>query len=173
MSRTPLALFPAAPGGASRRFVLIAVRLVVTLACGASSRWASTPNYVSLFHDLELNDAGVVDQRLTKAGIPYRLGAGGTEIQVPVAEAGARARRAREGRPAAATAGPGLELFDKPSWGMTDFTQRVTYQRALEGELARTIGGHAGGRARRRSTSRCRPPAPCGSSSGRRAHRWC
>jgi flagellar M-ring protein FliF len=35
---------------------------------------------------------------------------------------------------------PGLELFDKPSWGMTDFTQKVNYRRALEGELERTIG---------------------------------
>ena len=34
---------------------------------------------------------------------------------------------------------PGMELFDKPTWGMTDFTQRVTYRRALEGELFRTI----------------------------------
>jgi flagellar M-ring protein FliF len=35
---------------------------------------------------------------------------------------------------------PGLELFDQPSWGMTDFTQRINYRRALEGELERTIG---------------------------------
>jgi flagellar M-ring protein FliF len=35
---------------------------------------------------------------------------------------------------------PGLELFDKQTWGMTDFTQRITYRRALEGELSRTIG---------------------------------
>jgi flagellar M-ring protein FliF len=35
---------------------------------------------------------------------------------------------------------PGLELFDKPTWGMTDFTQKVNYRRALEGELERNIG---------------------------------
>ncbi|MBW3631085.1 MAG: flagellar M-ring protein FliF, partial [Gemmatimonadetes bacterium] len=39
---------------------------------------------------------------------------------------------------------PGLELFDQPSWGMTDFTQRINYRRALEGELERTIGNMAG-----------------------------
>src|SRR5437660_702525 len=40
---------------------------------------------------------------------------------------------------------PGFELFEqKQDWGMTDFTQRITYQRALEGELARTIGGTTG-----------------------------
>ena len=38
------------------------------------------------------------------------------------------------------TGRPGLELFDQPSWGMTDFTQRINYRRALEGELERTIG---------------------------------
>src|SRR5690606_34551544 len=34
---------------------------------------------------------------------------------------------------------PGLEIFDQPAWGMTDFTQRINYRRALEGELERTI----------------------------------
>ena len=50
----------------------------------------------------------------------------------------ARVLLAKDGLPA--NGRPGLELFDKPSWGMTDFTQRITYRRALEGELSRTIG---------------------------------
>ena len=70
---------------------------------------------------------------------------------MPVADvARARVALAKDGLPLSGR--PGLELFDKPSWGMTDFTQRVTYQRALEGELARTIGGAARRRARRRCT---------------------
>jgi len=38
------------------------------------------------------------------------------------------------------TGRPGMELFDQPSWGMTDFTQRINYRRALEGELERVVG---------------------------------
>jgi flagellar M-ring protein FliF len=64
-------------------------------------------------------------------------------VLVPVAEiARARVALAKDGLPV--NGRPGLELFDKPSWGMTDFTQRVTYQRALEGELARTVAGIRG-----------------------------
>src|SRR5919206_21752 len=58
---------------------------------------------------------------------------------VPAADlAKARVALAQQGLPAGAR--PGLELFDQPSWGMTDFAQRVNYRRALEGELERTIG---------------------------------
>ena len=143
MSRAPLSLFPAAAGGASRRFVLIAVAAVIAVGVWGVSRWASTPNYVSLVRDLSLGEAGIVDARLTKAGIPHRLGAGGSEVQVPAEElAKARVALAKDGLPSDGR--PGLELFDKPSWGMTEFTQRITYQRALEGELARTIQGIQG-----------------------------
>jgi len=123
----------------TRRLVLAGAIVAILVAVGLIGRWASTPTYVTLFSDLDLKESGQIADRLTKANVPNRLEAGGTMIEVPVAEA-ARARvvLAKDGLPAQGR--PGLELFDKPSWGMTDFTQRVTYQRALEGELARTIG---------------------------------
>jgi flagellar M-ring protein FliF len=77
--------------------------------------------------------------KLTELGIKFELDGAGTTINVPEASIiKARVEMAREAMPA--TGRPGLELFDKPSWGMTDFTQRVNYRRALEGELERTIG---------------------------------
>jgi flagellar M-ring protein FliF len=107
------------------------------------SRLAAGPAYVPLFQNLELGSVGQITEGLTKAGVAYQLEGGGTTVLVPQADlARARVALAAEGLPA--NGRPGLELFDKPTWGMTDFTQRITYRRALEGELARTIGGLKG-----------------------------
>lgn len=129
--------------GPAGRIALVALTgLVVALVWGVS-RWASEPVYVSLFRDLEFKDAGEIDEALTRAAVPHRLAMGGTEVQVPVSDvARARVALAKDGQVIGGR--PGMELFDKPSWGMTDFAQRVTFQRALEGELARTIGGLRG-----------------------------
>jgi len=127
----------------NRRFLLLGASALLVLAVWLGSRWVSTPTYVTLYSGLPLGEAGQIAERLGKASIRYRLDGGGTEVQVPVADAArARVSLAKDGLPQ--NGRPGLELFDKPSWGMTDFTQRVTYQRALEGELARTIGGLQG-----------------------------
>jgi len=93
---------------------------------------------VTLYKDLEFADVARVEKILDDAKVDHKLGPGGNEILVPVSQAPqARVAVAEDGHPVGGR--PGLELFDKPSWGMTDFAQRVTYQRALEGELARTI----------------------------------
>jgi flagellar M-ring protein FliF len=127
----------------ARRLLLLGAAAVIIAAIWWVSKWASEPTYVTLFRDLEFSDAAAIEEQLDKNNIRNRLGAGGAEVLVPVADvARARVVLAREGLQTVGR--PGLELFDKPSWGMTDFTQRVTYQRALEGELARTISGLRG-----------------------------
>lgn len=127
----------------SRRFLLLGGAAAAVIAVWAVSQWAGAPTYVTLYRDLELQSASAVTEQLSKSGIEHKLGAGGTEVLVPAAEiARARVALAKDGLPT--NGRPGLELFDKATWGMTDFTQRVTYQRALEGELARTIGGLRG-----------------------------
>jgi flagellar M-ring protein FliF len=128
---------------ATRRFLVLGATAVVLVGIWMVGRWATSPTYVPLYRDLELGEVGTIGDALDKADIQHRLGAGGTEVLVP-AEKLARARVALARDGLAQAGRPGLELFDKPSWGMTDFTQRVTYQRALEGELARTIGGLRG-----------------------------
>src|SRR5207237_3655917 len=82
---------------------------------------------------------GQMTDRLDQAGVKYKLERGGADVLVAATDlAKARVALARGGMPNAGR--PGLELFDQPSWGMTDFTQRINYRRALEGELERTIG---------------------------------
>lgn len=123
----------------NRRIGLIAIVGGLLALAVIVARRASEPDYVVLFHDLDLAGVSGITDRLTKATISYKLDQGGGTIEVPIDQAAkARVLLAKDGLPS--TGRPGMELFDKPQWGMTDFTQRVTYQRALEGELARAIG---------------------------------
>lgn len=129
-----------------RRMMLLAAALVGVAAIVLIWSWASAPTWVTLYSGLALDEAGQIDDALTRAGIQHRLGAGGSEVQIEATGlATARVLLARDGLPVGGGgrggARKGFELFDdKQSWGMTEFDQRVTYQRALEGELARTIG---------------------------------
>ena len=127
----------------NRRFALLG--LVAALLVGATmfGRWATAPQYVTLYRDLDLQEASQITESLTKASVAYQLADGGTRIEVAVADAAkSRVLLAKDGLPTRGR--PGMELFDKPTWGMTDFTQRITYRRALEGELARTLGSLQG-----------------------------
>lgn len=128
---------------ATRRLLVFGGAAVAIAAVWMLGQWAVAPTYVTLYHDLDLKESGQMGDLLKKSDIPFRLAAGGSEVLVPASDvAAARVALAREGLPSSGR--PGLELFDRPTWGMTDFTQRVTYQRALEGELARTIAGIQG-----------------------------
>lgn len=122
-----------------RRLLAGVVFLGVVGLIAAATKFGGGPTFVALFRNLEVENVGEITDALTKASIPYELGPGGTEVRVRPDDAPrARVLLAKDGMPNVGK--PGLELFDKPTWGMTDFTQRVTYRRALEGELARTIG---------------------------------
>ncbi len=94
--------------------------------------------YVTLYNGLEADEAGTVIEKLKSTRIPYKISDGGKVILVPSEEAEeVRLQLARQGLP---RSGVGYEIFDKKSWGMTDFVEKVNYKRALEGEIARTIG---------------------------------
>src|SRR5690606_22286035 len=121
------------------RVVALSVVAVLLVVAVMLARGAATPRQVTLFSGLDLSATGAMTQALAKEGIEYRLeDAGGSITVAEVDAARARVLLAQSGMPGAGR--PGLELFDKPTWGMTDFSQHVTYRRALEGELARTIG---------------------------------
>ena len=125
-------------GGARRAMTLAVGVLAVGLIYGVS-KWATAPEWVPVLNGLSIETVGTVTDKLDQAGIKYKLERGGTDVSVAATDlARARVTIARDGLPTSGR--PGLELFDQPSWSMTDFTQRINYRRALEGELERTIG---------------------------------
>ncbi len=98
----------------------------------------STASYSTLVSGQNPSQVGQMTKALDSAGIQYKLGNGGTEIDV-------RSSQLSQANVALATKGltpgnqPGMELFDKTSLAMTDFQQKVDYQRALEGEIDRSV----------------------------------
>ncbi len=124
--------------GRPRIVGLLAVVVVAVAGLWGVVAWGTAPTWVPLFRDLPVDAIGQYSQLLTDAGIQHELTRGGTEIQVEESEVPrARVTLAQAGIEPAGK--PGWTIFDQASWGMTEFTQRVNYRRALEGELARSI----------------------------------
>lgn len=95
-------------------------------------------DYAVLYNDLRTADASAVVAELDAQGIDYSLRDGGSTILVPADQADA-VRLAIVRSDAAVKGTSGFELFNKSDMGLTDFAQKINYQRALQGELARTI----------------------------------
>ena len=119
--------------------VLVAGVVVIALAMAIMALvFTSSPPYEPLFSELSPKDAGEILDKLREKNIEYRLGNGGKTVLVPSSHVyELRVEFAREGLPETGTIG--YELFDKQALGVTEFQQQVTYKRALEGELSRTI----------------------------------
>ncbi len=94
--------------------------------------------YRVLYSNLTAEDAAAVVAKLKEQRVPYRLEREGSVVSVP-AERVYEVRLALAGEGLPRGSGVGFEIFDKQSFGATDFVQRLNYQRALQGELARTI----------------------------------
>lgn len=124
---------------AQRTLALIGVAVLV-LGGVALSSWMARPTLTPLFSGLSGTDASAVVEQLNAAGVPYELGDGGSTVLVP-AEAvyEQRIAMAAAGLPADAD-GAGYSLLDSMPMTASEFQQQTTYQRAMEGELARTVG---------------------------------
>ncbi len=121
-----------------QKISLVLIMVVVAAGIFMLVRWTSTPEYTVLYANLNHEEAAMVVEELNAANFDYRLSDDGTSVMVQKADlADARLALASEGMPFSAVTG--FELFDQQFFGLTDFTQRVNYQRALEGELSRTI----------------------------------
>jgi flagellar M-ring protein FliF len=123
-----------------QRLVVVAAAGAGVLALGLFFYLQGKGDYGVLFSNLTQEDAGAIVSRLKGKKVPYLLENNGTTILVPKSEMyELRLLLAGEGLPKGG--GVGFEIFDRQDLGVTDFVQRLNYQRALQGELARTIAG--------------------------------
>lgn len=95
--------------------------------------------YRVLFSDLAQGDAAAIVERLKKDKVAYRLSNGGSTVSVP-AEQVHEIRLGLMAGDLPLNGGVGFEIFDKQGLGATEQSQKVSFQRALQGELSRTIG---------------------------------
>lgn len=104
---------------------------------------ANRTDYRPLFSNLSSEDAGEIVKKLKEQKVPYRLESDGKAISVPSDKVyDLRLSLASEGLPQGS--GVGFEIFDRKNFGMTEFVQKLNYQRALQGELSRTISQISG-----------------------------
>jgi len=123
---------------ATQQALLVVGGLAVAAVLFVFVRMIEEPKYVTLYSGLRAQDAQELASRLTAKNIANRVGADGASLQVPADKLdAARLETAAQGLPK--NARMGFELFDTPNWAGSDFTEKVNYQRALEGELERTL----------------------------------
>ncbi|HUJ24578.1 MAG TPA: flagellar basal-body MS-ring/collar protein FliF [Myxococcales bacterium] len=120
--------------------VLIALAVVVAGAIAAATLMQNGGDkFQYAFTNLTAEDSAEAAAVLKGAGVPFRLEAGGAALAVPESKVyDARLLLASSGLPRGS--GVGFELFDRGDLGVSEFTQKVNLRRALEGELARTVG---------------------------------
>jgi flagellar M-ring protein FliF len=124
--------------GASQRVSVVAATFVLMAGLVAGAFWSSHAEYGLLYGGLSDAESAKVVAALDEAKVAYKVGSGGA-IMVPTDKVYAmRMQMASKGIPQGD--GVGFEIFDKPNFGISDFVQRANYLRALQGELARTIG---------------------------------
>lgn len=124
---------------AQRTFAVLAVAALV-LGGVALSSYLTKPTMGPLFSGLSGADASAIVDQLGSKGIKYQLADGGSTILVPQDKLYAeRIAMAAAGLPANKS-GAGYSLLDSMPVTASEFQQKTTYQRALEGELAKTVG---------------------------------
>lgn len=118
---------------------LFALGLLGILAlAGIGAWWALDPGYAALATDLRPTDASEIATALSEWGVPYRFEESDKTVLVPRERVySTRMKLASEGIPRGGSVG--FEAFKDSDYGVTEFAQRINYQRALQGELERTI----------------------------------
>ena len=121
-----------------KQMLIAAVAFLSALAFAVLIFVANRTDYRPLFTNLTSEDAGEIVKKLKDSKTPYQITPDGKGILVPSDKVyELRLTLASEGIPQGG--GVGFEIFDRKNFGMTEFVQKLNYQRALQGELSRTI----------------------------------
>ncbi|MDR3579071.1 MAG: flagellar basal-body MS-ring/collar protein FliF [Oryzomonas sp.] len=126
-----------------KRMLIAGIALLSALAFAVLIFVVNRTDYRPLFTNLSAEDAGEIVKKLKDAKTPYQITEDGKGILVPADKVyEMRLSLASEGLPQGG--GVGFEIFDRKNFGMTEFVQKLNYQRALQGELSRTISQLSG-----------------------------
>ena len=120
------------------RIGIIAGAVLIAGATAFGGYMVLRTDYEVLFADMSMQDTAAMVAELDRMKVPYRLGESGTTILVDK-ETVHKTRLALMGKDLPLHGAVGLELFNTTDFGMTEFAQKINYQRALQGELTRTI----------------------------------
>ena len=122
----------------NRKMLLLIIGVVIVAISSIAYLWLKDDDYGVLFSNLNDKDGGEIISQLDKMNIPYQFSSSGSTILIPEDKIyQTRLRIAQQGLPKGGAVG--FELLDKESFGMSQFNEQINYQRALEGELSRTI----------------------------------
>jgi flagellar M-ring protein FliF len=120
-----------------QKAILAAGAVLVAATLFVFVRLIGKPEMKTLFTGMKPEEAQALSAKLAAKNIPYEISPDGS-IRVPAEQVdAARLEAVSDGMPRSGRMG--FEIFDKPNWGGSDFSEKVNYQRALEGELERTI----------------------------------
>ena len=123
--------------GGRKILMMLGVAAVVAVM-GAVWMWGQQPDYRVLFSNFSDRDGGAIVAELEKMNIPYKFAEGGGAVLVPASHVyDARLKLASQGLPKGGNVG--FELMENQKLGSSQFIERVNFQRAMEGELARSI----------------------------------
>ncbi len=124
--------------GLNQKITVMAAAFAVFAGLIAVLIWGGRTDYSLLYGNLDTAEAGRVTQALDSSSVKYKISQGGGAIYVPSSQVHQmRMQLATQGIPKGE--GIGYELLDKNTLGMSDFMQHANYNRAVQGELARTI----------------------------------
>ena len=117
--------------------LLTALAAIIALVVGLWI-WVQTPDYRVLYSNLSDRDGGAIIDALQQQNIPYKFSEGGGALLVPADKVHeVRLHLASQGLPKGSLVG--FELMENEKFGTSQFLEQVNYQRALEGELARSM----------------------------------
>jgi flagellar M-ring protein FliF len=126
----------------TQQITIVLAAVLVFAGIYGFANWRRESDFRPLYTGMAPEDAGVVVQKLKEFGSEYRLAENGATVLVPSAKLPElRLSLAAAGLPKSGRAG--FELFDKTNFGATEFVEHINYQRALEGELERSIASLA------------------------------